>query len=300
MNQPPNISVIVNITDHPVIEDLLAGLARQTMPLDSFELLIVDAEHSANVENILQSGGVLHDSRLQVRFLKAPKGGRASANNLGAKEALGNLLIFLADDMLPNAGFVEAHSSFHRDNPAAEIVGIGRVLFPEKLRAAHFPRWLEDSGTLFGHSFTAKPPHVPENYFFVGNSSIKKSFFYQAGGFDEEFPSDAWDDCEFALRAIHQGMCAKLVLEGTAIHEHTITLSDRYHKMYCAGKTAPILERKYSGPRAWEPVISYPWWRHRWAAIKAACNSLVKNRNQNIEAYYCHRMNEAFSRGYRG
>ena len=107
----------------------------------------------------------------------------------------------------------------HHEDPAPELVGIGPALFPESVRRDPFARWIEDSRNLWGVSFTHPNDELMDGWFYCGNTSAKRSFLTEAGGFDERFPDDAGDDAEFGLRLRARGMRTSYVPGALAIHE---------------------------------------------------------------------------------
>jgi hypothetical protein len=145
--------------------------------------------------------------------------GAAVARNRGAAAATADVLIFLDDDIEVRPGFVSAHVRAHNDGDARRVV-IGylppdvqgrRDFFAVMLRSwweAMFDR-MRDPGHRFSYSDLLS-----------GNFSIRRSFFRQAGGFDEGF--QCHEDYELGFRLIGAGARFAFV-EGAAgwHHEHT-------------------------------------------------------------------------------
>lgn len=70
---------------------------------------------------------------------------------------------------------------------------------------------------------------MPENFFYVGNASVKRHFLREAGRLDERFQYHAWDDFELGQRLIKLGMKASFIPQAAAEHMHAISLRPLPH-----------------------------------------------------------------------
>jgi GT2 family glycosyltransferase len=263
------VSLIIALSDHGELAELLDALEAQPVSLDSFEVLAVNRGHTLPLS---ASRALTRRRRLRLRALDAV-GGRAAAWNRGIAEARSELVILLADDFIPVPESVEHHLRLHREDSTPELIGIGQARFPERIRRDRFARWIEDSGNLFGVSFSRLAGELPPNWFFCANTSAKRSFLLEAGGIDERFPRDACDDAEFGLRLSARGMRNAYLPGALAIHEHPLTLRERLNVMRDAGQASAIHDLIYPRPHAWNSgddqrarptraAIGYAWLRH--------------------------------------
>jgi GT2 family glycosyltransferase len=234
------------------------------------------------------------------RFYDVNSGGRGFANNCGIERAEAPLVAIIAGDYVPGPNFVEAHLDFHRRHPQLEAVGIGPGLFPSQQRKDDFCRWLEDSGTLFGVSFTVPNPVVPEHFFCTANVSAKKKFLVEAGLFDNDFPYPAWDDFEMGLRLRAHGMRSSYVPDAIAIHRHAVNLQGRQASMRRAGESAFIFDGKYPGPQPWHKTCRKSPGLHRLRASLWKAGHALTGRQRWREKYYQSTLDAEFSAGYRG
>ncbi|CAG0994873.1 hypothetical protein BURK1_02472 [Burkholderiales bacterium] len=199
----------------------------------------------------------LRHASTPVRLVDSAVNGRAASNNAGVRASRGDLLIFVADDFRPSRGLVAAHRTFHEliGRPA---VGIGPGFFDEARRVEPFVRWLEDSGRIWGVSFTVGRFQWREDFFYVGNASMPRAVFDAVGGFDESFRHDLVDDWEFGERLRATGVTRHLVARAIAWHDHDVTLDERLVAGRRMGECAAEHERRAPMPPSWAAAVSRP------------------------------------------
>ncbi len=295
----PQISIVISAHDHGQLDKSLNALARQTVDPSLFEVVIVDPEHTPGTESTVEQALATTAASLKARYIRIPRSGRAAAQNRGVAESAADWLLFLADDFVPAERMVEAHLRAHRDHPGDHIVGIGPAVFPPDIAINPVMRWLEDSGHLFGISFTRDGGSVPDTFFYGANASVRKDFLLGAGPFDEEFPYHAWDDYEMGLRLAQRGMKSIAVPDAVVYHYHSISLTERCRSIRQGGASAAIFDSKYPPPQPWHKECA----RHPLAIGLSAWGALVKfalfRRPAERERYYERVLTRAFVAGYR-
>ena len=115
----------------------------------------------------------------RVQHLAGPRKGPAANRNHGARAATGDWLVFLDDDCVPQPGWLEAITA----HPEAEVVE-GRTVCPD---ACDDP-------------FTEQVENLNGNNFWSCNLAMRRSVFFDLGGFDEDFTEAAGEDMELAWR----------------------------------------------------------------------------------------------------
>jgi GT2 family glycosyltransferase len=277
----PTVTVIVALCDHGHVDQLLDALEAQTVGPGSFEVLVVNPGEVLP----LAAARALARPRLRIQHLDAV-GSRAAAWNRGIQHARTELVILLADDFIPVAEFVEHHVRLHRENPAAELVGIGPARFPDRIRRDHFARWIEDSGELFGVPFSRLAGELPAGWFYCANTSAKRAFLIEAGGFDERFPAHAGDDAELGLRLAARGMVNAYVQGALTVHDHPLTLRERRRQMRDAGQATAVHDSIYPRPHAWNSGTDEREPPTRAATTWARLRHLVRRRDADHALYY--------------
>lgn len=242
------LSVIVPVQEHDCLGDTLQALAtQQGVRPAGFEVIAVDSLYQHDWSAIVAR---LHQQypELQLDFSQiAPTRSRARQLNHCIRRARGDLLLLLADDFIPSPGLVRAHLDVHRQYPSEQVVGIGPGLFPDTEETTEFMHWLEDSGAIFGVRFKDPELVLPEHYFYMANTSIKRNFLHTAGVFNEVFPYDAMDDLEMGLRLVRLGLRSVLVPGAIATHQHLISFQERCLSMHRAGESAALYELRTGG-----------------------------------------------------
>jgi GT2 family glycosyltransferase len=295
----PKISIIVSTDlDPPALDRCFRALARQSVPAETYEAVFVDSVHAHDWEPVFDEFMKTEGAGLNFRFHKIGKGGRAKANNFGMLHTSADIVVFLVDDFIPSHSFIEAHLRFHQRNRDNHWVGIGGGFFPQDIREDEFCRWLEDSGELFGVSFTTGTELFPNGFFYVANSSLKRDFVASAGAFDESFPFPAWDDYEMGLRLAAQGMKSVYLPDAQATHWHHVGLSDRRIQMKWAGISSAIFELRHSGEQPWHARCAIAPSAYQRKARKAALKFWLTGKAHYSQEYRRLMLNADFVRAY--
>ncbi len=245
MSRRPKLSIISAVDDHPPdLDEFFGALGSQSIPPEDYEVLVVDAtrrhEYGPAHQRFLASGC----PQKNVTYHRIGKGGRAKALNFGLEQSSGEIVLFLGHDYIVTPEFARAHLAFHARRPKRYYVGVGAGLLPPELKREHFPRWLEASGELYGIPFSEDMTSVPEDFFYIGNASVKREFLREAGVFDEAYAHHAWDDYEMGLRLRAAGMKAVYIPDARAKHVHRIDLAGRCQSMRQAGEAAVVQDRE--------------------------------------------------------
>ena len=180
------------------LDATLESYFSQTVDPSDFELLLLATEQGCHdlMGKELERLSSRKPAGLDVRavFCGATES-RAKAVNAGLKLCQAELIYIVADDFLLPNDAIQATLNFHRAHPDERMVAVGGAIVPSDLRS-DFVDWLERSGSLFGVPFHPDMTAVPDDFFYLGNVSFKKSLLDKAGPFNEAFPYHAWDDWE--------------------------------------------------------------------------------------------------------
>ena len=292
---PATLSVVIPVGHHGTLDTLLNALARQTVS-EAPEVLV--AAEPAILDEAL--GGLAERPEGLLAVASSPEGGRASALNRAIERASGELVLLLVDDFIPSPRLVEEHLAVHAAHPRAEVAALGPALFSAELRQDPFRAWLEDSGELFGVSFTSAAA-PPPGFWYCANTSLKRSFLLEGTMFDERLNLEAWDDHELGLRLRRRGMEVVYAPGAVAEHLHPLSVAERREVMHKAGRSAAVFDSIYPRPHPFwsgtDPVESVAALEARAALLRARHRLL--RRAADRDAAYSAAMRSAFIAGYR-
>ncbi|MEB3352757.1 MAG: glycosyltransferase [Cyanobacteriota bacterium] len=181
------------------------------------ELLVIDQteQHNPATEVALRcwsQAGV-------IRWLHLPRPHLTKAMNTGLKEALGDIVLYLDDDIIPDLNLLSGHLNVHGLYPEALAV-VGQVLqpgqFPRRCRRAFSQScfWRD-----LDFPFNSVDACWIENVI-ACNLSLKRFPCIEKGGFDECFPPPVASrfETEFAKRLVRLG--GKIRFEPSASIRH--------------------------------------------------------------------------------
>jgi GT2 family glycosyltransferase len=188
-----------------LLEEVLTHLYTAIADLDA-EIIVINDSKTASVNAV--SG-----APVPIRVIDNPKQGPGSARNLGAKNATGELLLFLDDDIMVTKEALAKTLFLHERHPGAafnvnwtypeELVAncgatkFGRYLLHYKLN--RYEGWVTGLDWAKRELFPA--PKLAAFYF-----SISKRDFDRVNGFDESFVFQGAEDTELSKRLVEAGV----------------------------------------------------------------------------------------------
>jgi GT2 family glycosyltransferase len=289
---------VISWLDHDRHREFAAALNEQTLDPQRYEVLLVHGRAPDEREPHLLDG----IGARRVEYLDSPREtGRAGALNRGIREARGEIVLLLADDFIPAPHLVEEHLALHESDPRENVAGIGPGTFPERVRRDPFARWLEDSGDLFGVSFTTGPYPEIAGFFYSANASLKRPFLLGDNLFDDRITLEAWDDYELGRRLFARGLEIAYLPRASAIHDHDLTLRARKKQMRRSGRAAAAFDTIYPAPHSWntETDPSRSTIALALGAAGARSRDLLGRGAEDRAAYYRRTLEREFLRGYR-
>lgn len=184
----------------PLLERVLDACFEQTVPDDSYEVVLVDDGSSDDTPAVVERAR----ERALCAFtaIRQPNSGLAKGRNAGIAQARGERIVFIDDDVLVLPNFIEQHLRSHDRHPLAIVRG----------------------GAIEVESFDDLPPPVwsirnySGNYFWTTNVSAPLASIRAAGGFDESFSEYGWEDIELGLRLRAAGTKAVFNPKALAYH----------------------------------------------------------------------------------
>jgi GT2 family glycosyltransferase len=188
----PLVSVVVSTYNRPArLERLLASLREQQLPLQSFEVIVVDNGSGPTTGEVIAAESARPG--LQLRTVRhATTLGPAGGRNSGWRIARAPLVAFVDDDCAADGQWLAAGLRAHERDPKAVIQG----------RTRPDPADIENDGPL---SRTVRVESLGPQYE-ACNIFYPRELLESLGGFDEGFGAlPAGEDTDLAWRAIECG-----------------------------------------------------------------------------------------------
>ena len=191
--QVPEVSVVIPTHDRQAsLRRVLDALDIQTVGPDRFEVIVVCDGCTDGTAEMCRGLNL----RVPIRVLEQGRQGPAGARNRGLKEAAGELILFLDDDVVPSPELIVRHLEAHADH--RRLVVIGPLLAPPDFTLDPWTRWEAHMLAEQYRSMTAGRWEPSPRQFYTGNASVRREHLLAVGGFDPEFQRA--EDVELAYR----------------------------------------------------------------------------------------------------
>lgn len=242
------ISVVIpTYNRRQILRDMLEALAKQTLPPQKFEVIVVIDGSTDGTSEMLEAIHTPYSLRSAYqdnagRDSKVFSSGVSVARNRGASLARGSVVLFLDDDLLPVPELLEAHARIHRKSPTAVV--LGRLLpsddmpnkrgwneWEERALAKHYR--LMESGE--------RPPAGWRLY--SANFSVGLELFRKVDGFDLEMGHIRGEDVELGFRFEDEGAKFYFAHDGAAVHRGFRTFASWCNSAYILGVRDVALAR---------------------------------------------------------
>jgi len=187
----------------------LDSLLAQTLPKEKFEVIVVDDGSTDTTSKIAR--------RFDVRYLFQKNMGPATARNTGARNALGQFILFTDADCAPAPDWLAEMVRPFTHQPDVSAVK-GSYKTTQKELAARFAQMeFEDRYDMLSRNYYID---MVDSY----SAAFRKEVFIETGGFDECFPKANNEDTELSYRLADAGY--RMVFNPCAyvFHNHPATL----------------------------------------------------------------------------
>jgi glycosyltransferase involved in cell wall biosynthesis len=212
----------------------LDALAAQTLPLGSFEVVMVD--DGSNPPLALDVSRWV--TRFPLRVVFQNNAGPAAARNRGVQEARGEIIAFTDDDCLPEPAWLETLVAAVRAHPDALC---GTLTF----NGLKDDFWAATSQVIidlvYAH-FNAQPHDA---YFLTSNNiACRRAIFLELGGFDTGFSQAGAEDRDFCDRWRMSRRPIHLIPSSLLQHRHHQSLRKFVDIHYRYGRGAFVYQSK--------------------------------------------------------
>lgn len=197
--------------------DLLAStidrIESQTISKDQYEVLVIDNGSSDHTGAVLEQKSKVYPN---LRVFSQLKRGAAATRNVGIRNARGDTVLFVDDDILAEPVLIESHLGYHRRLDRAAI--IGTIVTPWHDCGDPFLRYLRDRRIFNPYSIACGP--MDFSYYHTGNVSTSRRLLQEVGGFNEEFHMYGMEDIELGYRLEKIGCQMVHSPEAKGLHQY--------------------------------------------------------------------------------
>jgi GT2 family glycosyltransferase len=208
-------------------------------------VIVCDSDSTDGTKDAILALAAHHKN---LRYVNVAQNTLAAKRNQGIHAAKANIIIFMDDDAIPDARFVDSHVKAHEKS--AGIVFCGQIRYPEKwITQSNYFRY-RDSRHLGPSRPDVPPSDLPPWMITVMNLSFKRSeIVSQVGYVSEEFTRYGGEDTELGFRIVAVGMRLVYLPEALVLHyEYEGSIRKYYRKAYVAMRdSAPVLYRLAPG-----------------------------------------------------
>lgn len=213
---PRGLTVSVVIPSYNRREQLLRSLSPLVRDPGAHEIVVVN---DGGTDGSLEAVRALAAEAPRVRVLDIPNGGQRRARLEGAREATGDVVLFLDDDVVPGFGLAAGHGLRHAERPGLVVLGYMPIVLPARRRAGLYPSYLYASEYERRADAWERDQGETLRGFWAGNHSLRREDFLAVMAGDAP-PLTYHDDLDFGLRCLAHGLEGRFDRSLVARHEH--------------------------------------------------------------------------------
>ncbi|MEQ9620233.1 MAG: glycosyltransferase [Deltaproteobacteria bacterium] len=250
------------------VKRILKALAEQTFSPRDYEVIVsIDGSEDG-------TGEIIEEFKpdYSLRSIWSPNSGRAAACNRGIREASGDVIILLDDDMEPSREFINAHYAAHIGEERLGVMGAAPV--PIKDTSQPIVKYI---GTKFNNhlkKISAPGYNFQIRDFYSGNFSIRRELLLEIGVFNEAFRIYGNEDVELAWRMLGAGVKLSYNSDALATQHSEKDFRGIAGDNIAKGKTAVLLASLYPDSINHLKLSEYrhPSWK--WGTLRRALVSV--------------------------
>lgn len=192
------------------LKKCLASLEQQTLSFNKFEVIVISDGSTDKTHDFLESFS--RSTALNFRYFVQQNAGPAAARNMGIIKSETENIVFIDDDCVATASWLDDYLSKIPDDPlcagiGGEIVNIDRRKHKAFIDVIHANR----------HPSNDSRDQVP--YLITANAMYRKQYLLDVGGFDTRFRIASGEDPDLSQRIIERGYYLKTIT-GAKIYHH--------------------------------------------------------------------------------
>jgi glycosyltransferase involved in cell wall biosynthesis/peptidoglycan/xylan/chitin deacetylase (PgdA/CDA1 family) len=257
MGRPVFSIVVPTYRRRDTVIDSVRALESQTFEGQFETIVVVDGSDDGSAEALRAL-----DLSFPLNVIEQPNAGAASARNRGAREAAGEFLLFLDDDMVADPHLLVQH---HASLTSGADAVLGHLpLHPDSPRnflSKAVGHWAEERA----RSLRDKKDELTLLDLLTGQLSLRRELFELLGGFDIRFThggSFGAEDTDFGWRLLQRG--ARIVFNPDAVsyQRYVVTFRQFLRQWRQAGEADAALARKH--PEIASKLLELHRARSRW------------------------------------
>ena len=210
----------------------LERLAKQTMPADDYEVIVIDDGSPDDTLAVLEREGPRLPFELTV--LHHSNRGPGYTQNRGIRAARAPLVLLIADDIWLEPQALAEHYRSHMNEPVPEVAVLGKVVQSPDIDQSVFLRTWEP----FRFRELDRRDELPYTFFWACNISFKRAFMLECGMFREPMGragAAAHEDVELGYRLSQKGLRLLYNRRALGEHYHVVTLEGAIQRAYQRG-----------------------------------------------------------------
>jgi lipopolysaccharide/colanic/teichoic acid biosynthesis glycosyltransferase/GT2 family glycosyltransferase len=221
----PVCSIVVAVHNGAAtITRCLQGLAQQTVPIASCEVLVVAAASADGTQALVAQWAACHPD-VPLSLLALPTPSLSAARNCGVQSARAPIVLFAEADCVPAPNWVEAMAAAFAD---PSVIGARGTFRTEQ--GGIVPRLVqEEYEDRYDRMRRRDTIDFIDNY----SAAYRRDVFLANGGFDVEF--GACEDQELSFRLAAKGYRLVFAPEAVVTHLHDTSLRDYMRRKYAQG-----------------------------------------------------------------
>ena len=264
---PATISVIIPTFNRwAILAETLAALGSQTMR--EFEVIVVDDGSSDGTWDSLAAWRRSHPE-VPLKAVRQPNLKPGRARNRGLRDATGDLVLFLGDDIIPQPDFLAQHLAKHQE--VGEDIGVLGLTEWDRARmnVTPFLEFVNGDGPQFAYSHFRDGGDIFFTGFYTSNISLPRRVL-GTDPFHPAFTFVDWEDVELGYRLSLRGLRLIYHAGARAAHYHPTSIRQFYRRQKHVGRTIGVilgLHPELATSPAMPPLEPAPWfgWARRVA-----------------------------------
>jgi len=266
-------SVVINTYNKgATLERVLEALERQAgIDPPAFEVVVRDDGSTDDTWARLERLVPRWAGRLRIS--RGENTGVSEARNIGVRQARGEVVIILADDIVASPRLVAEHLRRQQDErPHGPCAVVGRVRWPPELDDDPFRHWLDNGGPQFAY-WRIKDQAIGPRFFYACNIAARRELLL-AHPFDANIRY-GYEDTELGIRLQRAGVRLLYHEEAWGHHHHPRSFEEFRRRQYKVGRSLYAALRNHPEMAEEIPPPSFPLKRRvrlalRWMAQPAA------------------------------